>query len=58
MQFDQSIIHHDMQTEKEKVDVSETVRGKTKGTTTFLPTVEQGSQNHLSCSPPSLTMNP
>jgi hypothetical protein len=31
---------------------------KTKGTTTFLPTVEPSSQNHLHSSPPSLTMSP
>ena len=31
-------------TEKDKVNVSKPIHGKTKGTTTFLPTVEQGSQ--------------
>jgi len=33
-----------MQTEKGKVDISKTVCGNTKGTTTFLPTVEQDIQ--------------
>jgi hypothetical protein len=31
---------------------------KTKGTTTFLPTVEPSSHNFLLDSPPSLTMRP